>query len=262
MEVRGATCTGGILGIARPSEDEIYVGELLNCACRNGLCIQRNSRLVAARTMNSRSLTALSIADVAGIPIFIGWYIWRGQFTEPLAWVVAAGWLVASFLIHRDTPKTLGMRADNLWPATKQAAIVYGAFALALFLTGVVLRQPLHSPPNYRSFGRLWSYFAFCLVQQIALNSLLTNRLLSLVKRRWLASFIAGIIFSSLHWPNPVLVPLTLVAGIAMTWMFARERNILPLAAGQALLGSLAWWAFPIGWHHMLRVGPGYFTPY
>jgi CAAX prenyl protease-like protein len=212
--------------------------------------------------MNADSRTGLSLADVSFVPIFIGWYIWRGQFTEPLAWLGAIAWLVASFLIHRDTPKTLGMRADNLWPATKQAAIVYGAFALALFLTGLALGQPLHPPPNYRSFGRLWSYFAFCLVQQIALNSLLTNRLVSLVKRRWLASLIAGAIFSALHGPNPVLVPMTLVAGIAMAWMFARERNILPLAVGQSLLGSLVWWAFPIAWHHMLRVGPGYYAPY
>jgi hypothetical protein len=47
-----------------------------------------------------------------------------------------------------------------------------------------------------------------------------------------------------------------------MAWMFARERNILPLAVGQALLGSLVWWAFPVAWHHMLRVGPGYYSPY
>jgi hypothetical protein len=212
--------------------------------------------------MNASIRTGLSLADIAFVPIFIGWYIWRGQFSEPLSWLGAAAWLVASFLIHRDTPKTLGMRADNLWPATKQAAVVYGLFALALFLTGLALKQQLHMPPNYRSFGRLRNYFAFCLVQQIALNSLLTNRLVSLVKRHGLSSLIAGTIFSALHLPNPVLVPLTFVAGTAMAWMFARERNILPLAFGQSLLGSLVWWAFPIAWHHMLRVGPGYFGPY
>lgn len=212
--------------------------------------------------MSDRWHTVLSLADVVFVPIFIGWFIWEGQFISPRAWVWAVAWLVASFVIHGDAPKSLGMRADNLWPATKQAAFVYGAFAIALFVMGVALRQPLHPPPNYRSFGRLWIYFAFCLVQQIALNSLLTNRLLSLLERRWLASLVAGAIFSALHWPNPVLVPLTLVAGIAMAWMFARERNILPLAAGQSLLGSLVWWAFPIAWHHMLRIGPGFYAPY
>jgi len=212
--------------------------------------------------MNANIRTGLSLADVFFVPIFTGWYIWRGQFTYPPAWFLAVAWLLVSFLIHRDTPKTLGMRADNLWPATKQAAVVYGVFALALILTGMALGQQLHAPPNYHSFGRLWSYFAFCLVQQIALNSLLTNRLLSLVNRRGPASLLAGAIFSALHWPNPVLVPLTLVAGTAMAWMFARERNILPLAFGQSLLGPLVWWAFPIAWHHMLRVGPGYYGPY
>lgn len=102
----------------------------------------------------------------------------------------------------------------------------------------------------------------FCLLQQIALNSLMTNRLVSLLKRRWLAGLLAGAIFSALHWPNPVLLPLTFVAGTAMAWMFLCERNILPLAVGQSLLGSLVWWAFPIAWHHMLRVGPGYYAPY
>jgi membrane protease YdiL (CAAX protease family) len=212
--------------------------------------------------MSDRFSAAISFLDVACVPVFIGWFIWRGQFLAPKAWLWAVGWVVASFLLHRDTPKALGMRADNLWPATKQAAVIFGAFAVALLATGWVLRQPLDAPPNYRSFGRLWHYFGFCLVQQVVLNSLVTNRLLSLVKRRWLASVIAGAIFAALHWPNPVLVPLTLIAGVAMCWMFARERNILPLAAGQALLGSLAWWAFPIAWHHMLRVGPGYYAPY
>jgi len=211
----------------------------------------------------SDHLRALSrFADVAGVPIFIGWYIWQGQFIAPFALVGVVLWLVASFLIHRDTPRTLGMCADNLWRATKQAAIVYGTFAILLFITGITLGQPLRTPPNYRSFGRLWTYFAFCLVQQIALNSLLMNRLLSLVGNRRIASAAAGAIFSALHWPNPVLVPLTLLGGTAMTWMFARERNILPLAVGQALLGSLVWWAFPVAWHHMLRVGPGYYSPY
>ena len=206
------------------------------------------------RTMNERIGIALSVFDVIGMPVFIAWFIWRGQFFAPLSWLGFPIWLVASFLIHHDNPKMLGMRADNLWSATKQAAIVYGIFVVGLIIIGIALKEGLNPPPNYRSFGRLWAYFAFCLLQQIGLNSLLMNRLVSLFSRRWLASIIAGGIFAMLHWPNPVLVPLTFIGGTAMAWMFARVRNILPLAAGQALLGSLAWWAFPIAWHHMLRV--------
>jgi hypothetical protein len=43
-----------------------------------------------------------------------------------------------------------------------------------------------------------------------------------------------------------------------LAWLFATERNILPLTIGQAILGALVWWAFPLAWHHSMRVGPGY----
>ena len=86
------------------------------------------------------------------------------------------------------------------------------------------------------------------------------NRLLQGIRSREAASFAGGLLFGALHWPNPVLVPLTFVGGVMMCWLFARERNILPLALGQALLGALVWWAFPLAWHHSMRVGPGYYT--
>ena len=57
-------------------------------------------------------------------------------------------------------------------------------------------------------------------------------------------------------------VHFTGIGGTAMAAMFGRHRNILPLAVGQALLGSLLWWSFPLAWHHMLRVGPAYYEPY
>jgi hypothetical protein len=57
-----------------------------------------------------------------------------------------------------------------------------------------------------------------------------------------------------------VLLPLTLIGGSAMAWMFGKQRNIIPLAIGQAILGSIIFWAFPLAWHHHLRVGPGYYS--
>ncbi len=209
--------------------------------------------------MSPQSFQQLALLDVAGMPLLIEWYIWRLQFTAPRTWIVFVVWLAASFLLRRDTPKTLGWRADNLWPATKQAAVVFAAMAAGLIVAGLVLGAPHHLPPNLASFDRLWSYFAFCILQQVALNSFLSNRMLFLVSNRWASSLLTGGIFAACHWPNPVLVPLTFIGGSLMAWLFARQRNILPLAVGQALLGSLAWWSFPVAWHHHLRVGPGYY---
>src|SRR6266849_390989 len=191
---------------------------------------------------------------------FIAWYIWRLQFTHPSAWLVFPVWLVVSFLAHHDTPKTLGWRADNLWPATRRAAVVFGVFILALCAAGLYLDALHRLPAHLISGRRFFGYFSFCVLQQVALNSYLMDRFLSVVERPSVAALLASIIFAALHWPNPVLVPLTLVGGFAMCWLFARERNILPLTLGQAVLGGLVWWAFPIAWHHAMRVGPGYYA--
>ena len=101
---------------------------------------------------------------------------------------------------------------------------------------------------------------AFCLLQQVGLNSLIHNRMMTLIRNEFVSAGVTGAIFAACHWPNPVLVPLTFVGGAVMAWMFGRVRNILPLAVGQALVSTLASWAFPMAWHHHFRVGPGYYS--
>lgn len=200
------------------------------------------------------------LAEALGLAALVGMYIWKWQMVSPRSWWIVAGWMVLSGVLRRDTPKTLGWRADNLWPATRGAVPFFAVAAAAVcgagLFWGMLQRLPTHLIEPRRFAG----YLAFCLLQQVALNSFLTNRLLGYFEKPWRAAVFAGVLFAALHWPNPVLVPLTLVSGVAMAWLFARERNILPLALGQAVLGALVWWAFPLAWHHSMRVGPGYWT--
>ena len=210
--------------------------------------------------MNLRRLPWLAAADAVLLPAFILWFIWQLQFIARWTWVLFVVWLVLSFLYHGDTPKTLGWRADNLCPAIQQAFIVFGLMTIGLIVMGLLLGAPWHLPPNLLSWRRLGGYFAFCLLQQVALNSLVHNRMLTFVQNEWVAASLTGAIFAACHWPNPVLVPLTFIGGVAMAAMFGRVRNIIPLAMGQAVLGSLVAWAFPMAWHHHLRVGPGYYS--
>ncbi len=209
--------------------------------------------------MTSAARRLFILVEVFAFSAYVGWYIWRLQASTWSSWLVFPVWMLASFIAHGDTPKTMGWRADNLWSATRRSTMVFLPCIVALCAVGIVLgamQRPTHHLliPN-----RFFGYMAFCLLQQVGLNSYLTNRLLGAIDSRALASLLAGTIFAALHWPNPVLVPLTFIGGVAMAWLFARERNIIPLAIWQGVLGTLVWRAFPVAWHHAMRVGPGFY---
>ena len=189
---------------------------------------------------------------------FVGWYIWKLQDEVLRTWWVIPVWLAVSFAARRDTTRTMGWRGDNFWAATKRAFWFFAPGSLVICIVGVFLGMLHRVPAHFLEPKRFGGYFAFCLLQQVGLNSLVTNRLMTAFGKPVPAAVTAGLIFGALHWPNPVLVPLTLIGGIALAWLFATERNILPLTIGQAILGALVWWAFPLAWHHSMRVGPGY----
>ena len=205
-------------------------------------------------------MATVNLLEALAFSGFVALYMWRLQLSRPESWLVFPIWLILSFALHRDTPKTLGWRADNLWPATRRAVPIFVVFVLGLLLVGAALGAFHRLPAHFIDPRRLVGYFAFCVLQQVALQSLTMNRLLAGLHSELLAATVAGAIFGALHWPNPVLVPLTALGGGVMCWLFAKERNILPLFCGQTILGALVWWAFPLAWHHSMRVGPGFYT--
>ena len=202
----------------------------------------------------------LNLTEALGFSALVSLYIWRLQPPYKYSWLIFPVWLISSFLCHRDTPKTVGWRADNLWAATKQAVSFFGPSILIVCAIGILLGGLHRWAGHFFVPKRFFGYMSFCLLQQVALNSYSTNRLLAATNNPVRASLISGAIFGALHWPNPVLVPITWIGGTAMSWLFARERNILPLTVFQAVLGALVSWAFPVAWHHGMRVGPGFYT--
>ena len=64
-----------------------------------------------------RYVTFLETLAFAGI---VALFIWKWQTAQPWSWIIFPVWWTVSFLVHRDTPKTLGWCAYNLWPATRQ----------------------------------------------------------------------------------------------------------------------------------------------
>ena len=201
-----------------------------------------------------------NLLEALAFTAFVALYMWRWQEASPKTWLVLPVWLLLSLVLHRDTPKTIGWRGDNLKAAARRAAPVFLMFSVAVVIAGVALGALHRTPEHFVAPKRFVGYFAFCLLQQIALQSLTMNRLLSGLRSPEVAALVGGLLFGALHWPNPLLVPLTFIGGTVMCWLFSRERNIIPLVIGQSILGGLVWWAFPLAWHHSMRVGPGYYT--
>src|SRR5256885_9409190 len=128
--------------------------------------------------MTRAAYRALTLVEGLLFSSFIALYIWRFQQSNPGTWLVFPAWLIVSFAAHRDTPKTLGWRADNLWAATRQGAVLFGIFVAILCVAGLFLGALHRLPAHLIDRRRFLGYLSFCLLQQAALNSYLMNRFL------------------------------------------------------------------------------------
>jgi len=185
-------------------------------------------------------------------------YIWRWRATYPHFWIVLLSVVLASHVVHRDTLRKLcvsftGMRAN---------AQVVLPLALAFYVPLLVFGFARHSltlmAVNRHAAASLASYGIWCAFQQYLAQSYFHNRLMEIVRNRHLSSLLVGIIFGSAHIPNPILMVATTVAGVIFAEVFARHRNIWPMALAQAVGGLLIAAVSPASLIHNMRVGPGY----
>ena len=184
-------------------------------------------------TRASRPLQTLTFLEALVFSGLVGMFIWRWQAADPYSWVIFPVWLVSSFLLHRDTPKTLGWRGDNLWAATSQGLWMFAAFIAAVVICGICLGALHRTPQHLLDRQRFIGYFAFCTLQQVAVNSYLMNRFLYATstpiassslqdtnaarqEHPLIAAALSSFIFAALHWPNPVLIPVTLIGGFGL----------------------------------------------
>lgn len=216
---------------------------------------------LAASLTRARCSKLLVFAELVIVYLALLFYIWTFQFRYPFSAAYIFVFVLLTMIVHGDSPASLGVTHLMLWPATK-AVMWPTLLLLAAQVVAGALLGTLHLPAlDSAGLQRLVRYFAWCLFQQFGAQSFFHNRLIFLVGNRHLSSLLLAVIFGSFHWPNPVLLPLTFVGGYFMAWIFARYRNILPLAAAQALLGSAVPSCFSRALHHNLRVGPGYYWP-
>ena len=186
-------------------------------------------------------------------------YIWRWQYAWPRAWMLLWAVILASHVLHHDTLRGLGLGLTEL----RSSAQIILPLAVIAYLPMLLYGFAHHSlallRPHWRILGPLLGYGSWCLCQQYLAQSYYHNRLMLIIRNRHVSSALLGIMFSFAHLPNLLLMIATLIAGIVFAEVFARHRNIWPLALAQAVGGLLLAAVAPDALIHHMRVGPGYF---
>jgi hypothetical protein len=224
-------------------------------------------------------LAIVTAFEVALIFAGILAYIWRWQHANPLAWVGHPGsrliarfmdtnplaWgglfalILASHVLHHDTLRGLGLGRTALRASAQCVLPLAILLYVPILIYGFAHHRLVTLYPTWRSLLLLLGYGSWCAFQQYLTQSYFNNRVMLIIRNRHLSSVIVGVMFSATHIPNLILMIATLIAGIVFAEVFARYRNIWPLALAQAVGGLLLAAVSPDMLIHHMRVGPSYF---
>jgi hypothetical protein len=186
-------------------------------------------------------------------------YIWRWQFTYPRVWMPLLGAVVLSQVLRRESPRELGLTARGLRGSARIVLPLAAAIYVPALLYGFAAHSLMLVAPNHRTLDSFVAYVVWCVFQQYVTQSYFHVRLMSFVRNRHLSSLAVALMFGGAHLPNPILTVATSAGGFIFAEIFARHRNIWPLALAQAAGGFLIAVLSPPALIHNMRVGPGYF---
>lgn len=200
--------------------------------------------------------TALEVLLVyAGILL----YIWRWQFTYPRAWMALLAVVLASHVAHRDTLRGLGLNFVELRASARIILPLAAAAYVPVVILGLASGRLELIGPGWRTLVSFAGYLIWCAFQQYVAQSYFHCRLMSLIPNRHVSSLLVALLFGAAHIPNPILMVATTLGGFILSEVFARHRNIWPLALAQTAGGFLIASLSPAALIHNMRVGPGYF---
>ncbi len=198
------------------------------------------------------------VLAIAGAYLLAEGGLWTAGAAQRRFIIAAMGWIAACTLLQRRSVKQLGVGLGGL---RQSSWLALTALALAAMVVGMLHGSGWQLPAIQRpiQLWRVGAYSVWAVEQEFILNSFLFLNLEQLAGTRR-AIVLSALIFAVAHIPNPLLMALTLLAGLVFCTAFARYRNIWPLAVAHALLGITVAVSAPDSFTHHMRVGLGYHT--
>ena len=202
---------------------------------------------------------AAVLLEVGTLYVLIQAYIWQWQYTRSrMVWPLFA-LILLTHAWHRETPGQIGFRLDNLLPALRMCGLAALPFLLGLLLLGTLSGSVWQVSLGWDLCRRLGRYIVWATFQQYGLQGYFHRRLRSVISNPFWSSLACGLVFMSLHFPNPILMLVTLLGGFALSWVYARFPNLLVLGLFHGLMGLLLSSSLSREVLHNMRVGPGYY---
>jgi len=211
---------------------------------------------------SSTTPSSLRVAAALEVPVVyagILLYIWRWQFTHPRAWMPLLAVVLLSHLLHRDSLRSLGLGWAEFAKSARLILPLAAAILVPVTAYGILSGRLSAVAPQPNALRYFAGYAAWCCFQQYLAQSFFHTRLVEVVPNPHHRSLLVGVMFGAAHIPNPVLMVVTTLGGFVLAEVFARHRNIWPLALAQAVAGPLLAAMTPAAVIHNMRVGPGYF---
>ncbi len=204
------------------------------------------------------------LREVAIVFVLVMLVIWLSGTSKAPTWLLAVPAVMLLLNYWRNNPDSF----KNLWKPIGKASHYQAMTSISMVFWIIIFMISASRNPEFwsRPFAlkdfavSVFFYLGNALWQQALVNGYFLPRLEEGFRNEWKSIFVLGLLFGIVHFPNPVLMPVTMIGGMLSAYFFLRTRNIYALLLVHAILAVSIMYFFPHSWHHHLRIGPGYFS--